>query len=123
MKGVLALVALVGCKAAPPPTVSNHASTESGFVAGPNCIVQGRVTDAATRESLAGATLVAEGGPGKEDIAISDENGAFSIKLTGAHEKLTIYYNDGQGSRPLHGCGERIEVKVRQQSSGPVIVW
>ena len=82
------------------------------------------MVDAATGEGQAGATLVAEGGGGKEDIAISEENGAFALTLTSVHDKLTIYYNDSQGSGPLRGCGERITIRMTQRPQGQsVFIW
>jgi hypothetical protein len=107
------LVASVACKSAPPPPppVENRASSQSPAL-GPNCIVQGRVVDSATGEPQLGATLVATGGRGNEDIAISEQNGTFALKLTSAHDKLTIFYSDAHGEGPLRGCGERITIRV-----------
>jgi hypothetical protein len=76
------------------------------------------VLDAATGEAQIGATLVADGGRGNEDIAISDENGAFALQLTSAHDKLTIFFNDAQGSGRLRGCGERITIRVMLRPQG-----
>lgn len=124
----LVLLALVACKSsapAGPASIGNQAApspTETAPVTNV-CRVAGIAVDVGTGERFIGATIVVSGGPEDEGVAITDENGSFSVNAHGGDTKITVYYNDGTGEAPLQPllCGQRIRIAMNQNSTSGAV--
>ncbi len=119
------VVVVAACKAAPPapPALSNVVRRA---VPAEPCSVAGLLRDATTHEPLAGATVVLDGARTQNEVAISDEDGRFSIRSIGTQTMMTVYYDDTTWQRPLAGggCGRSGEVAISiRPHRGPIIVW
>lgn len=119
------MVLVAACRAAPtPPPVLSNVAPRPAFEE--PCVVAGLIRDAATREPLAGATIVLDGARSQNEVAISDEAGRFSIRSIGTQTTMTVYYVDTTWQRPLAGggCGRSGEVRISiEPTRGPIIVW
>jgi len=73
-----------------------------------------------------GATILANpvAGVAPQQAVLSDDHGAFEIEVPAGDYRLTIFYNDSEGSHPcVHVAGDAVTtVRVRLDTRTPATV-
>jgi len=109
----------VACFHVEPPHGDTKPSSTDGRI-------KGVVVDIDDGEQVAGVTVLADSlaGGAKEQAVLSDEHGAFEIEVPAGDYRLTIFYNDSEGSHPcVHVAGDAVTtVHVRLDTRDPATV-
>lgn len=110
---VLLLAACSGPRA--PEPIENRASARTAV----QCTrAKGKVIERGSREPAVGATIVFSGVAGAgEDVVITDENGAFDLRVAPDRTTITVYYTDKMHTEPFLAC-DGIQIKLDTTASG-----